>query len=304
MESCGACDRVRSPLPRTISQLAMNPEIIPGTLYIVATPIGNLADLSRRTTEVLAAVDLIACEDTRHTRKLLTHLQISTPLTSYYREKEQHKAKILLKRLQLGENIAIVSDAGTPGLSDPGAVLVREARAANIPVIPIPGPSALATAVSVAGLEQTGFFFGGFPPAKNGERRKLFTSLKTLHYPIIFYESPHRIHKTLHDCLTIFGDRQAQLFRELTKLHEQHLGGRLSDLLEQTQQRVRGELVLIIDTRQEQAVDRPDNLDDLICWHRDQGNISLKDAARSIAADLDLSRSKVYQQALTLWQNR
>ncbi len=282
----------------------MNSEPLAGTLYIVATPIGNLSDVSRRTTEVLAAVDLIACEDTRHTRKLLAHLQISNPLTSYYREQEQHKAKVLLRKLQNGKDIALVSDAGTPGLSDPGAVLVREARRANIQVIPLPGPSALATAVSVAGLEQTGFFFGGFPPAKNGERRKLFTSLKTLHCPIIFYESPHRIHKTLRDCLTVFGDRRAQLFRELTKLHEQHLGGLLSDLLEQTQQRVRGELVLIIDTQQEQPLDRPDNLDDLICWYRDQGNISLKDATRSIAVDLDLSRSKVYQQALTLWHNK
>ena len=281
----------------------MRPEQQPGTLYIVATPIGNLADISRRMEQVLSEVDLIACEDTRHSRKLLSHLQINTPLTSYYREKEQQKATVLLKKLLEGQDIAVVSDAGTPGLSDPGAVLVRAARSADITVIPVPGPSALATALSVAGLEDSGFFFGGFPPAKKGERSRLFTSLKALACPLIFYESPHRIKKTLRDCLNIFGDRPAQLFRELTKLHEQHLAGQISELLEVTSQRVRGELVLIIDGRHALPDDRPDNLDALIRWYRDQGDVSLKDAARIIATDLDLSRSKVYQKALSLWHD-
>lgn len=272
-----------------------------GTLYIVATPIGNLADISRRMEQILAEVDLIACEDTRHTRKLLSHLKINTPLTSYYREKEQQKAKVLLKKLLEGQNIAVASDAGTPGLSDPGAILVQMARSADIVVVPVPGPSALATALSVAGLNDINFFFGGFPPAKKGERSRLFTSLKALTCPLIFYESPHRINKTLGDCLDIFGDRHAQLFRELTKLHEQHLAGKISELIELTSQKVRGELVLIVDGRHDQDGDRPDNLDELILWYRDQGNISLKDAARIIATDLDLSRSKVYQQALSLW---
>ncbi len=275
-----------------------------GTLYIVATPIGNLTDISRRMEQVLTEVDLIACEDTRHSRKLLSHLKINTPLTSYYREKEQQKAKVLLKKLLEGQNIAVVSDAGTPGLSDPGAVLVRAARSAGITVVPVPGPSALATALSVAGLDDSGFFFGGFPPAKKGERSRLFTSLKTLTCPLIFYESPHRIKKTLGDCLNIFGDRQAQLFRELTKLYEQHLAGQISELIELTSQKVRGELVLIIDGRHDQDGDRPDNLDELILWYRDQGNISLKDTAGIIATDLDLSRSKVYQQALSLWKKK
>ncbi len=272
-----------------------------GTLYVVATPIGNLADISRRMELVLADVDLIACEDTRHTRKLLSHLNIKTPLTSYYREKEQQKAKVLLHKLLDGQDIAVVSDAGTPGLSDPGAVLVRAARSAGITVTPVPGPSALATAISVAGLDDAFFFFGGFPPAKNGERKRLFTSLKTLTCPLVFYESPHRIHKTLQHCLSIFGDRRAQLFRELTKLHEQHLAGPVSELIKLTSHKIRGELVLIVDGRPEQNQERPDNLDDLIVWYRDRGNVSLKDAARIIAADLDLSRSKVYQQALSLW---
>jgi 16S rRNA (cytidine1402-2'-O)-methyltransferase len=282
----------------------MKPDQTPGTLYVVATPIGNLADISRRMELVLADVDLIACEDTRHTRKLLSHLDINTPLTSYYREKEQQKAGVLLNKLLQGQNIAVVSDAGTPGLSDPGAVLVRAARSAAITVTPVPGPSALAAAISVAGLDNSFFFFAGFPPAKKGERKKLFTSFKTLTCPLVFYESPHRINKTLQHCLSIFGDRHAQLFRELTKLHEQHLAGPISELIELTSRRVRGELVLIIDGCPEKGPERPDNLDDLIKWYRDQGDISLKDAARSIAADLDLSRSKVYQQALSLWNKK
>jgi len=270
-------------------------------LYIVATPIGNLSDISRRMEQVLSGVDLIACEDTRHTRKLLSHLEINVPLTSYYREKEQQKSEVLLIKLLNGRNIALVSDAGTPGLSDPGAVLVRAARSADIPVIPVPGPSALAVAMSVAGLDDTSFFFGGFPSAKKGERCKLFTSLKALSCPLIFYESPHRIRRTLQDCLKIFGDRRAQLFRELTKLHEQHLSESISKLIELTDKKVRGELVLIIDGRPDQNIDRPSNLDDLILWYRDTEKNSLKDAARIIATDLDISRSQVYQRALSLW---
>ncbi len=279
----------------------MNHEQKTGTLYIVATPIGNLGDISQRMQTVLTEVDIIACEDTRHSRKLLSHLHIKGRLTSYFREKEQQKAATLLDNLLAGQNIAVISDAGTPGLSDPGAVLVQAARSRDIPVVPVPGPSALVTALSVAGLSETAFYFGGFPPARKGERCKFFLSLKALPCPLIFYESPHRIRASLQDCLKVFGDRQAQLFRELTKLHEEHMAGTLSELIERTAGRVRGELVVIIRGSEEQQPDRPDNLDDLIRWYRDQGNSSLKDASRMIASDLDLSRSKVYQQALALW---
>jgi 16S rRNA (cytidine1402-2'-O)-methyltransferase len=275
-----------------------------GTLYVVATPIGNLGDISRRMVQVLSEVDLIACEDTRHTRKLLAHLAISTPLTSYYREKEQQKAAVLLEKLQRGTDIAVVSDAGTPGLSDPGAVLVEAARKAGITVVPVPGPSALATARSVAGLAESRFYFGGFLPAKKSERRRLLTSLKALDCSLIFYESPHRIRQALQDCSKILGSRRAQLFRELTKLHEEHLDGTLPELAEKLDGRVRGELVLIIDGREESREERPDNLDELIRWYRDRGDVSLKDAVRAIAADLDLSRSRVYQRALQLWEEQ
>ncbi len=279
----------------------MNPEQKPGTLYIVASPIGNLSDISRRMEQVLTDVDLIACEDTRHSRKLLSHLQINTPLTSYYREKEQQKSQVLLQKLQQGLNIAVISDAGTPGLSDPGAVLVNVARAAGITVLPVPGPSALAAALSVAGLTESSFFFNGFLPSKKSERRRQLTSLKPLACPLIFYESPRRIRAALQDCMHILGDRHASLFRELTKLHEQHLTGALSTLIDAVSGKVKGELVLIVAGQEKQSSERPDNLDALIIWYRDQGGFSLKDAARAIAGDLDLSRSKVYQRALSLW---
>ena len=278
----------------------MKPEASSGTLYIVATPIGNLADSSRRMREVLAAVDIIACEDTRHTGRLLTHLGIRADLTSYHRDNEQKKTEVLLKKLCSGLDIAVVSDAGTPGLSDPGAVLVRAARQAGITVLPIPGPSALAAALSVSGMEGSGFYFGGFPAAKRKERQSQFKALRGFTCPLVFYEAPHRIHATLQDCLEVFGDRQAQLFRELTKLHEEHLSGMLSELAAQTDGRVRGELVLIISGQPEEE-GRPENIDELILWYRDKGGTSLKDAVRLIARDLGVSRSKVYREALTLW---
>jgi 16S rRNA (cytidine1402-2'-O)-methyltransferase len=273
-----------------------------GTLHIVATPIGHLGDISQRMKETLAAADVIACEDTRHTRQLLSHLNISAKLVSCRRENEREQAAALVARLLAGENVALVSDAGTPGLSDPGAELVRAARAAGIPAWPVAGPSALAAALSVAGLESTCFYFGGFLSAKGSTRRKQLGALKPLPCPLIFYEAPHRIEDTLEDCLETLGDRHAQLFRELTKLHEEHLAGLLSELLERLRGKARGEMVLIINgcaaVQTEEA--KPDNLDELILWHREQGS-SLKDAARQIAADLDLSKSQVYQQALALW---
>jgi 16S rRNA (cytidine1402-2'-O)-methyltransferase len=269
---------------------------------VVATPIGNLGDISRRMIRVLSEVDLIACEDTRHSRKLLTHLQIKTPLTSYYREKEQARAGALVEKLLHGQDIALVSDAGTPGISDPGAVLVEAARRADIRVVPVPGPSALVTALSAAGLPETDFYFGGFLPAKKSDRRRKLVSLRQLSCPLVFYESPHRIKVTLQDCLHVLGDRECRLFRELTKMHEEYLHGPLTKLIEKTGGKVRGELVLIVDGAEEVRQERPENLDELLVWYRDQNDMSLKDAVKAIAADLDLSRSKVYRKALEVWK--
>ncbi len=274
-----------------------------GSLYIVATPIGNLSDISQRMQETLASVALLACEDTRHTGRLLAHMGIKSDLISYNKESEQKKTAYLLDKLCNGTDVALVSDAGTPGISDPGAILVQGARQKGIPVIPIPGPSALATALSVSGIQGSGFYFGGFLAPKTGERTKQLHTLKAFNCPLVFYEAPHRIHATLKDCLSVFGDRQAQLFRELTKLHEEHLSGPLSTLLELTSGRVRGELVLIINGQPESHEERPENINELILWYRDKGQTSLKDAVRLISRDLDISRSQVYRQALSVWND-
>lgn len=273
-----------------------------GILYVVATPIGNLEDITRRAERILGEVSVIACEDTRHTRKLLSHFGINTPLTSYYREKEQFKTRHLLKKLQQGEDVALVSDAGTPALSDPGSILVAEARAAGITIVPVPGPSALTAAVSAAGLPDSSFYFGGFPPAKKGERKTFFRSIAVLPCPLVFYESPHRIRQCLQDCLEIFGNREGLLFRELTKLHEQHIAGTISDILARLDNTVRGEIVLLLHAPIREQDDKPDNLADLILWYNEQPGMSLKDAVRSISMDLDLPRNQVYQEALRVWK--
>lgn len=273
-----------------------------GVLYVVATPIGNLGDLGLRAVDILQAVDLIACEDTRHTKKLCCHFNIYTPLFSYYREKEQERAGQLLDMLLAGKNIALVSDAGTPAISDPGAVLVQKVRAAGIDVIAVAGPSALAAALSIAGLRQNNFFFGGFLPAAATERQRVLRGLAPLPHPLIFYESPHRICATLDDMVRCLGNRPAQLFRELTKIHEECLEGSLSSLYERLQSGVKGELVLIVQGAEPPPVEKPDTLDDLLRWYRDELHSSLKQAVQSIASDLSLPRSQVYKRALTVWR--
>lgn len=274
-----------------------------GTLYVVATPIGNLEEVSPRAARILREVDCIACEDTRHTRKLLSHLGISTPLTSYYREKEAQKSATLVAELQQGKSIALVSDAGTPGISDPGALLVRAARAEGIPVVPISGPCALTVALSVAGLTDSRFFFAGFPPAKHKARQDFFRELASLPWPLIFYESPHRIRRCLTDALEILGNRRAMLFRELTKLHEEIREGSLEALLRSCEGKNRGEFVVMIQGADQSEQERPEDVDELLRWHRDRGD-SLKESVREISETLGVGRSKIYQQALTLWHEK
>jgi 16S rRNA (cytidine1402-2'-O)-methyltransferase len=274
-----------------------------GTLYVVATPIGNLEDMGARAGRILDEVSLIACEDTRHTRKLLNHLQIRTPLISYYREKEKTKADLLLSRLLAGEDIALVSDAGTPALSDPGSILVRQAREKGITVRPVPGPSALAAAVSAAGLPGSGFFFGGFPPARKKSRQDFFRTLVTLPCPLVFYESPHRIKSCLQDCITVFGDRHAILFRELTKMFETSYEDSLPQLLDAIKEGIKGEIVLIVHGQDESRQPlRTENLAELLTWYRKQPDMTLKEAVARIASDLDLPRNLVYREALAVWK--
>ena len=273
-----------------------------GILYVVATPIGNLEDITFRAVRILKEVDLIAAEDTRHTKKLLNHFAIQTRLISYYREKERERAGELLEHLQAGMNIALVSDAGTPGISDPGAILVTLAREAKITVTPIPGPSALTTAISSAGLDCGSFLFLGFPPSRSGQRQKFLRTFSGCDYPVILYESPHRVQALLTDALEVLGDRPAFWARELTKIHEDQQKGRLSELLTKANNQVsRGESVLIISPdKVEQATG--DTVEELLCWYRDHSGLTLKDASRRLASDLGLSRSQVYQRALGIWQ--
>lgn len=274
---------------------------MPGTLYIVATPIGNLEDMSFRAVRILKEVELIAAEDTRHTRKLLTHFDISTPLTSYYREKESQRTGELVDRLSKGESIALVSDAGTPGISDPGSVLVKEARAAGIEIVPIPGPSALSAAVSCAGLEPGSFLFIGFAPPKSSQRKNFLKSLAGSRYPLVFYESPHRIHRFIKDAAQVFGDRRILWAREISKKYEEIRESSLQALAQTIDsEKIRGELVIIIHP---DAQDEPEgeNVDEILSWYHDNSTLSMKDVCKKVSADLGISRSDTYQRALVIW---
>ncbi|MBI2088924.1 MAG: 16S rRNA (cytidine(1402)-2'-O)-methyltransferase [Deltaproteobacteria bacterium] len=197
-------------------------------LYIVATPIGNLEDITLRALRVLKEADLIAAEDTRHTKTLLTRYDIHVPLTSYHEHNERVKARELVARLERGQNVALVSDAGTPTLSDPGYRLVRDALKAAIRVVPVPGPSAVTAVLSVSGLPTDRFVFEGFLPAKKGERKARLHNLVGEARSLVFFEAPHRIRDTLGDMLEHFGDREVVLAREATKAYEEFLRGRLS----------------------------------------------------------------------------
>ena len=272
-----------------------------GILYIVPTPIGNLEDITLRALRILKEVDLIAAEDTRHTRNLLNHFGIATPLISYYREKEAERSEEILLRLQEGKNIALVSDAGTPAISDPGAVVVRQAHDQGLTVVPLPGPSAVTTALSASGITSAGFLFLGFLPAKSGQRRKALAAIADCEYPVVFYESPHRIDTFLADALEILGDRQAFWARELTKSFEDLQSGNLNDLLAKSSQgRNRGEFVVVICPGSREEA-KGQTLEELILWYRDNSELSLKDVSRRLATDLGISRSQIYQQALALW---
>ena len=221
---------------------------MPGTLYIVATPIGNLEDITLRAIRTLKEVDIIAAEDTRHTQTLLRHFTINTPLTSYHEHNERAKTVQLVARLERGESVALVSDAGTPGISDPGYRLVLEATRLGIRVVPIPGPSALIAALSTSGLPTDGFNFRGFLPARKRERRSKLQELRLERYSIIVYETPHRLKESLDDIREIFGDRRMVMGREITKVHEEFLRGRISEVIAEVSRReIRGEVTLIIE---------------------------------------------------------
>lgn len=272
-----------------------------GTLYIVATPIGNLEDITFRAVRILREVDLIAAEDTRHSRKLLTHFGISRPLTSYFDHNQQVKGGLILEKLREGMSVALISDAGTPCISDPGYQLVRDAAAEGIPVVPLPGPSAAVAALSASGLPTDSFTFEGFLPARHGKRQEKLRTLTGERRVLIFYESPNRLVATLEDILEVLGNRRAVVARELTKIHEEFVRGSICDILATYRERsVKGEVVILVDQPEEEAgLSSVEPIDDLLRKHLGQG-LSLKDAVKQAAADSGKARGEIYQMALRL----
>jgi 16S rRNA (cytidine1402-2'-O)-methyltransferase len=235
-----------------------SPSINPtkGTLYIVSTPIGNREDITLRALRILKEVDLIAAEDTRHTSLLLRHFGIQTPLTSYFEGNELKKKELILHKLKQGLRVALVSDAGTPGISDPGFRLIQAAIESRIPVVPIPGPSAVIVALSVSGLPTDAFLFKGFLPHKSKKRRDLLKQLEGVRETLIFYESPHRITEALNDIFDILGDREIVLTRELTKIYEEVLRGKVSEIQTQVGERkLKGEITLVISGKTRKKTD-------------------------------------------------
>ena len=272
-----------------------------GTLYIVATPIGNLEDITLRAIRVLKEVDLIAAEDTRHTRHLLDRYQIETQLTSYHDHNKEEKAPVLVARLIEGKDIALVSDAGTPGISDPGYFLINLAVDQKVPVVPIPGATAAIAALSISGLPTDSFVFEGFLPAKHMARLNRLRELVKEERTIIFYEAPHKIIRTVEDLLEVFGDRRAVITRELTKIHEEAIRGTLSEILKQLQTgSIKGEFTIIVHgfsaEPQKQDIDTTEYLKSLIL-HR---GLSKKEAISVAAEELGLPKKDVYKESLKI----
>ncbi len=275
-----------------------------GTLYIVPTPIGNLEDITLRALHILQEVDCICAEDTRHSRKLLTHFGITTRCISYYREKEQEKTPKLLQLLREGKNLALISDAGTPAVSDPGAILVRAVHKAGFSVVPLPGASAVTTAVSAAGITENGYLFLGFPPAKSGARRTFLQELYEQKLPVVLYESPRRMEGLLADALEVLGEREVFLGRELSKAYEEVLLLSLSQLLEIVREKggMRGECVLIIFPGEKEEMSEED-LRKLLAWHRDNSDMTVRDISKKLAVECGIARSEVYRLALQVWKS-
>jgi 16S rRNA (cytidine1402-2'-O)-methyltransferase len=271
-----------------------------GTLYLVATPIGNLEDITLRALGVLKGVDLIACEDTRHTRKLLSHYKIARPTVSYHEHNERDRARELVARLEAGSDIALVSDAGTPLVSDPGFRLVRDAIERGIRVVPIPGPSAFVAALAASGLPADEFTFAGFLPPRRSARRARLAGLAGLKSTLIFYEAPHRIRATLDDAREILGDRPSALARELTKLYEEFLRGSLSEIASSLEPGdVRGEMVLIVGPPLDDNLSKPVRssiLEEIEQVMRDEG-LDHKSALKRVARSRGISRSEAYRLA-------
>jgi len=271
-----------------------------GTLFLVATPIGNLEDISHRAVRVLSEVDVIACEDTRHTKKLLDHYGIDKRTISYHEHNEQERTAQLIKLLETGSNVALVSDAGTPGISDPGFRIASSAAKAGFRVEAVPGPTALIAALVVSGLPTDSFFFGGFLPSRAGARRTRLKEVRDIPATLIFYEAPHRLAASLRDAREVLGERNAVVARELTKIHEEILRGQLSELAKQfssADTQARGEIVLLIDRHQlsESRSEAAGDISAVVAAFEAEG-LDQRTALKRAAKKLRLSRAEAYRR--------
>ncbi len=271
-----------------------------GELYIVATPIGNLEDITLRAIRILKEVDMIAAEDTRHTLKLLNHLGISKPLISYHRHNEEIKTDELINKLEEGKKIALVSDAGTPVISDPGGEIVREAIKNSIKVIPVPGACAAITALVASGIDAKEFTFIGFLPQNKKNRNDKLEQIRNAEVTTILYESPHRLLKTLQDLKSIVENRQIVLARELTKIHEEYIIGTIEQI-EQIVQPPKGEYVIVIDrtenTRKETMLKELNQLSlEEQYKHYERNGLDKKEIIKQIAKDRNVNKNEIYQQ--------
>jgi 16S rRNA (cytidine1402-2'-O)-methyltransferase len=277
-----------------------------GTLFLVATPIGNLEDISPRAIRILREVGFIACEDTRHTSKLLTRYGIATPRKSYHEYNEEKRTRELMKALQEGMDIALVSDSGTPLLSDPGYEIVSACRREGMRVVPVPGPNAAVSALVGSGLPTDSFFFNGFLPARSSARKRRLEEISTIQATLIFYEAPHRLLGTLSDMVAILGPRQASVARELTKVHEEFLHGTLPELFQQLESRkkIQGECVIVVERAAPGSpeISYPDSLREHLRQEIQETGLPRNEALKSIARKRGIPRRQAY--ALLLEEDR
>ncbi len=272
----------------------------PGRLFVVATPIGNLQDLSPRAHQILEQVEWIACEDTRHSAKLLSHFGVRTPTLSYHDFNEEQRSRELLQRLLRGENGALISDAGTPLVSDPGFHLVRLCRQRGVNVTAVPGPSAAVAALSISGLPTSRFLFAGFPPRKESDARRFFEALKSVSDTLTIYLAPHRLARNLGLCLEAFGPREAFLVRELTKLYEESWWGSLADLVKHASQGpAKGEYTLVVAGSSDPDGDTPDlDAAAYVAGLQQLRGVSRKEALRTACRQLKIPRNRLYRLLL------
>lgn len=274
-----------------------------GKLYIVGTPIGNLEDITLRALRILKEADVIACEDTRTTRKLLSRYGIDKPLLSYHEHNETARAEEIAALLAEGKNVALVTDAGTPCISDPGYRAVRLASERGFDVLPVPGPSAAISALSVSGLPTSGFVFLGFPPRTKKALTDLLARVKDYPETLVFYESPNRVVKALGVMLDTLGDRSVSLGREITKLYEEAIRGSISDVLKRLEEKsgVKGEVTLVVEgAGKKSSAPDAETMDGLLEAYMEEG-LSLKDAVRKASEETGASKSSTYKRALEIW---